>query len=150
MRLISSIKGFFQKKEVATMSNTKAVPDLGGALNSPGLGFKKPDHVVLPAIASAPTLVVAPNLEPVMASVVKVEPGRCHACGQLLPEPIAPPVPAGPSPLDAEWNDLERIDLPPRTSMEIVALIAAGETEESRARRIRNDKLRWLHQQEKY
>ena len=67
----------------------------------------------------------------------------CSACGQRLPEPVAPPIPAGPSPLDAEWNDLERTDLPPRSPNQIQLLIAAGETADARTKRIFNDHCRY-------
>jgi hypothetical protein len=120
---------------------------LGKGPCSPGRGFQKPEKVALPAIIALTSIAI--SNEPATAPVVKVEQVRCHACGQVLPEPIAPPVPAGPSSLTADWNDLERTDLPPRSSMEIQALIREGETEDARGRRIVNDKLRWLHQQER-
>ena len=127
--------------------------DLSG-MSAPGVGFKPPESGSLPAVILVPVVptgIDCGNFDaPAPKAAPAAQPAKCSACGQLLPEPVAAPVPAGPSPLDAEWNDLERTDLSPRTQPQIAALLAAGETEQVRERRITNDKLRWLHQQGRY
>jgi hypothetical protein len=59
---------------------------------------------------------------------------------------LSEPVIVAPAPIVSD-PDAERTDLPPRSPAAIQKLIAAGETEESQAKRILNDKLRWKFQQ---
>ena len=146
MGILTRIGKFFQKG-VAIMSKL----DFSG-LSAAGAGAKKIETVSVPAVIS-PTFVPAPaSREPIIMQPVpatKPERALCPHCGQPMPVIAAPVVPAGPSPIDEPWNDLDRTDLPPRTSTEIARLIAAGETEAAREKRILNDRMRMQHRYER-
>jgi hypothetical protein len=120
--------------------------DLSG-MSAPGRGFIKTSVVALApsvvATSNEPVIAPQPVVVQSIAPVVKVEPGICHACGQMIQPKTAPVV--DPAILNEPWNDLDRVDLEPRTSTQIQLLIAAGETPDNREKRIWNDKLRWSH-----
>jgi hypothetical protein len=130
--MFEKLKKLFRKDTTVT----KTI-DFGLSLAAPGAEFK------LPAVAIAP--VIAPVVAQPIGHVVKVEPGICHACGQVIQPKTAPVV--DPAILNQPWNDLDRVDLEPRTSTQIQLLIAAGETPDNREKRIWNDKLRYAHYQ---
>ena len=158
MKIMSELKRavtqMFSNPRPAQSVKTFPAPNELMGLDSPGANFKPPEiplsarlHAVgnnTAPVAETPAPVVAPIIAPVAetpAPVVApiIAPAvtpRCHACGQVLPQPvvIAEPV------VDP---DAERTDLPPRSRQEIARLIAAGETEEARMKRIINDKMRW-------
>lgn len=152
MRIMEAIKQFIkgmvanQMPAVVAAANTRlAAPiDLSG-LDRPGPSAKKPAEIILP-------VVVEPT--PVAATEVPASVATCPHCGQSLPERISTPAtvaavvePVGdvPSILTADWNNSENNTLPPRTQPQIASLLAAGETEKDRERRIVSDKLRYAH-----
>jgi hypothetical protein len=134
-----AVTQMFSNPRPAQSVKTFPAPNELMGLDSPGANFKPPEiplsarlHAVgnnTAPVAETPAPVVAPIIAPAVTP-------RCHACGQVLPQPvvIAEPV------VDP---DAERTDLPPRSRQEIARLIAAGETEEARMKRIINDKMRW-------
>jgi hypothetical protein len=154
--MFDKLKKLFQRRTVPmpNASSKLTPPDLGDALRAPGAGFQPSKAITLPepSVVAAtthpvivPAVVVPQPIVPKPVIAVKANPGVCHACGQRLPEPVAPVVDR--SVLTAEWNELERVDLEPRTSAQIQLLIAAGETPDNREKRIWNDKLRYAHYQ---
>jgi hypothetical protein len=142
MRFIEKVRKYF-RKEVVPMNTHKVVPvDLGDALLAPAPAARKAIVPLSEPVSVVPQPIMA-YASPAPASL----PAVCPACGQLMPEKIAEPVVVGPSPLDAEWNELENMDLPPRTQPQIASLIAAGETPEQRTHRIVNDRMRYARSQ---
>lgn len=124
------------------MEKTKPTIDLS-VLRSPGLGFKPKvmEPIAVPMIEAA--------LEATQAAQAPAA-DLCPHCHQPMPvkvATVAPAVPVDLSVLDAEWNSLERDDLEPRDFQQVRALIAAGESELQREKRILNDKARWIRSQ---
>ena len=157
---METIKKLFRNQmpsAVAAADKRLAAPFDLSSLSLPGINAKKTE-VSLPAVVAP-----APIIEQAAPAAKTITPApvlRCQACGQaLLPQmviaqtgaqSVAVPalvVSAGPSPLNADWNDYEKTTLPPRTSSQIQMLIAAGETAEAREKRIISDKMRYKVQQ---
>ena len=140
MKIMSAIKNLFAN--TPTQSVKTFPKGLLSAMDAPGANFKSAAIPLSDRLAvgnsSAPVVetsepVPAPIVAPVIAPSATP---RCHACGQRLPEKIVEVVAV----VDP---DSERTDLPPRSRQEIARLIAGGETEEARTKRICNDKVRY-------
>jgi hypothetical protein len=140
---------------MSEQTKTSTPVDLSGLIKSgSGSPYVKPaeNKIETPA-PSVPVDAPKAAPEPVVVKASAPEPcahvfvcARCNA--RLLPTEDKATMPVGPSPLDEEWNSYDRVDMPMRTVEQIRSLIPF-ENEESRTKRILNDKQRYVEMHSK-